>query len=160
MYCFNVTSGMVEWAYQTGGPIKASPYIDKAKGAVYVGSGDGYVHAVDARFGLPCWKYRADSPVYSTPLMVGNKLYVCSYGTSGGGGTVYSLILPDTLTMATPTPGPSAAPTPTATPTAQPVIVTTRTPTPEPSPGAPALAAMAAIAGAYVVSVYILRPRG
>lgn len=48
--------GQLKWKAFTGGPIYYPPAIDK--GRLFVGSGDGRVHAFEAATGKPLWRYR------------------------------------------------------------------------------------------------------
>ena len=41
--------GGMAWRFQTGGPVQSTPAV--ADGVLYVGSGDGYLYALDARTG-------------------------------------------------------------------------------------------------------------
>ncbi|HQR10331.1 MAG TPA: PQQ-binding-like beta-propeller repeat protein [Casimicrobiaceae bacterium] len=67
----------VKWKFPTGDRIVSSPvYSD---GAIYFGSDDGNVYAVDAADGRLRWKHKTGGPVASTPAIVGNTLYVASY---------------------------------------------------------------------------------
>lgn len=49
-------SGQLRWKAFTGGPIYYPPAIDK--GRLFVGSGDGRVHAFEAATGKPLWRFR------------------------------------------------------------------------------------------------------
>lgn len=67
----------VKWKFPTGDRIISSPVF--ADGAVYFGSDDGNVYAVDAATGRELWRNVTGGPVPSTPAVVEGKLYVVSY---------------------------------------------------------------------------------
>ncbi|RLU80129.1 hypothetical protein CTZ27_35335 [Streptomyces griseocarneus] len=70
------TSGNVKWSAATAGAIESSPAV-KAD-VVYVGSGDGRVHAFDARTGATKWSFLTGGPVTATPAVDHDKVYVGS----------------------------------------------------------------------------------
>lgn len=128
VYAINETSGQLLWTFPTQEGVKATPGFDS--GILYIGSGDDNVYAVDARTGLQYWKYNAGSAVDTTPSVgIGTDKKKHLYFATVN-GDVISLILPDTLIMATPTP----KPTPSKAPTALPTPTVTVTPTPVPLP--------------------------
>jgi eukaryotic-like serine/threonine-protein kinase len=67
----------VKWKFPTGDRIVSSPVYED--GAVYFGSDDGNVYAVDAASGRQLWKRRTGGPVAATPAIAGEMLYVGSY---------------------------------------------------------------------------------
>jgi outer membrane protein assembly factor BamB len=67
--------GGLQWRVQTGGPVRSSPTV--AGGAVYVGSGDGFLYAIDARTGDVRWRQQLGAgPVTSTPAVADGLVYV------------------------------------------------------------------------------------
>ena len=62
-------SGQLRWQFATAGPIKASPTI--WQGRVFVGSGDGYVYALEAASGRMLWNFRA-APQKRLIMIYGN----------------------------------------------------------------------------------------
>jgi outer membrane protein assembly factor BamB len=50
-------------------------------GAVYFGSGDGNVYALDAGSGAVKWKFQTGDVVHASPAIVGGRLYVGSWDT-------------------------------------------------------------------------------
>jgi outer membrane protein assembly factor BamB len=74
----------VKWTFPTGERIVSSPV--HAGGAIYFGSDDGNVYAVDAADGHQRWQRRTGGPVASTPAIAGDFLYVGSYD-----GKLYAL---------------------------------------------------------------------
>lgn len=55
------------WTFKTAGRVVGSPTVHA--GAVYVGSSDGRLHALDARSGQPRWDFRTGGAVDSTPAV-------------------------------------------------------------------------------------------
>jgi outer membrane protein assembly factor BamB len=49
------------------------------KGAVYFGSGDGNIYALDAAMGTLKWKFRTGDVVHASPAIVDGKLYIGSW---------------------------------------------------------------------------------
>jgi len=71
------------WLYDAGNLITSSPTI--ANGAVYIGSSDGKVHAVDAGSGASKWVYDSEMgpTLWSAALVSNENVYIAS----NGGGT-------------------------------------------------------------------------
>jgi outer membrane protein assembly factor BamB len=65
--------GQVEWAYQTGGPVRGSPLIDGD--LILVGSGDGRFYAIDRESGEERWRFEAASAVNSSAAVHGGLVY-------------------------------------------------------------------------------------
>ena len=66
------------WKFQTEGPITSSPVV--AAGMVFVGSGDGYLYAVNATTGTKMWASWVGTPAGS-PTLNDNKVFIASSGT-------------------------------------------------------------------------------
>jgi len=64
------------WKQKLGNLVDSSPAV--VGGVVYVGSSDGFVHAVSASDGQPLWKYQTGGAVTSSPAVVGGLVYVGS----------------------------------------------------------------------------------
>ena len=71
--------GGVRWRVATGGAVRSSPAVTQTR--VFVGSGDGYLYAIERRSGQVAWRYRAGGPVDGSPA-VAEGLVVCA--TSDG----------------------------------------------------------------------------
>ena len=91
----------VVWRFHTGGDDHGPPAYDAARGAVYFGSSDKRLYAVDLR-GLYLWSYQTGDNVASRPLIVGD---VIVFGSEDG--NVYGLdVTTGGLMWSTPTGGP------------------------------------------------------
>ncbi|HET6175666.1 MAG TPA: PQQ-binding-like beta-propeller repeat protein [Candidatus Sulfotelmatobacter sp.] len=68
----------VKWKFHTGGMLLiGSPSL--ANGAIYIGSRDGNLYAVDSESGTQKWKFDAKSRVSSTPAVSGGIVYFGAY---------------------------------------------------------------------------------
>lgn len=66
----------VRFSFQTGGPIRGTPIVHD--GTVYIGSGDGFLYAIDATTGKLRWRRRTDGPVFSTAAAGAGSVYFAS----------------------------------------------------------------------------------
>lgn len=57
----------VKWAFKTDGAIRGSAAI--LDGALFFGSGDGYLYAIDEETGEEQWRFKTEGAVHSTPLV-------------------------------------------------------------------------------------------
>jgi outer membrane protein assembly factor BamB len=102
-YAVDARSGGVKWKFKNAGERRyagthlhgALPVAEKMpdpfdvylsspvvwKGAVYFGSGDGNVYAVDAGSGALKWKFQTGDVVHASPAIVDGRLYVGSWDT-------------------------------------------------------------------------------
>ncbi len=82
----NVTSpeGTLKWTFATGGPVHSSPAVTDE--AVYFGSRDGNIYALDSDTGEKLWAFKTESWVESSPVVVGGVVYCGS-----NDGTLYAL---------------------------------------------------------------------
>jgi outer membrane protein assembly factor BamB len=55
----------------------SSPTV--AQGVVYVGSGDGYVYALDALTGALRWKFKTGNVVHASPTVINGRVYIGSW---------------------------------------------------------------------------------
>jgi eukaryotic-like serine/threonine-protein kinase len=67
----------VKWRFATGNRVVSSPVISGK--ALYFGSDDGNVYALDSETGRQIWKTKTRGPVPATPAVVNGTLYVGSY---------------------------------------------------------------------------------
>ena len=65
--------GMIEWSFQTDGPVRGSPLVDSD--LVVIGSGDGNLYAIERRTGRERWRFEAGSPIHSSPAGYGDLIY-------------------------------------------------------------------------------------
>ena len=64
----NVTAAAEAWTYWTGGPVLTAPVF--TAGNLYVGSGDGWVHCLNAETGALRWRWRG-APVEHSMMVYG-----------------------------------------------------------------------------------------
>ena len=72
----NVGSMVAKWSYAIGTDYYSSPAV--ANGAVYVGSTDDNVYALNAHTGAKLWSYTTGDIVFSSPAVVNGVVYVGS----------------------------------------------------------------------------------
>jgi len=101
VYALDVASGTLVWKFTTGGERRfsgrhlhgaepaaevmpdpfdvflSSPVV--ADGAVFIGSGDGNVYALDAASGALRWKFHTGNVVHASPAVAAGTLYVGSW---------------------------------------------------------------------------------
>ena len=73
----SATTGLLLWSYTTGGQVQSSPAV--ANGAVYVGSEDKNVYALNATTGAKLWSYATGDFVHSSPAVANGVVYVGSW---------------------------------------------------------------------------------
>jgi len=103
LYAFDAKSGATRWTFKTSGERRftakhlhggepaseliadpfdvylSSPAVEH--GAVYFGSGDGNVYAVDAATGTLKWKFQTGDVVHASPALADGTLYIGSWDT-------------------------------------------------------------------------------
>ena len=72
--------GGVKWKFKTNGWVVSSPTI--ANGAVYFGSTDHYVYAVDATTGAQRWKAKTNGRVMSSAAVADGVVFIESYDSN------------------------------------------------------------------------------
>jgi eukaryotic-like serine/threonine-protein kinase len=83
LYAYDADTGESAWRVPqipVFGPIASSPAVVPSDGILYVGSGDGKVHAIDIRTHQPRegWPISVGSRVDSSPVVLDGRLYVGS----------------------------------------------------------------------------------
>ena len=97
VYALDAASGEVSWRFEAGasyysspfpagGSYYSSPFPTVVDGAVYVGSADGNVYALDAGSGELHWRFEAEDEVSVHQAVVDGTVYATS-----AGGHVYAL---------------------------------------------------------------------
>ncbi len=71
------TPPRVKWKFQTGARVISSPAI--AGGAIYFGSVDQHLYALDLESGRQKWKYKTESAVTSSPAVSAGTVYFGSF---------------------------------------------------------------------------------
>jgi outer membrane protein assembly factor BamB len=95
----------IRWAVQTDGPIRGAPTV--TADAVYVGSADGFVYAIDKSRGAVIWKFDTGAAIAGAPTVAGNKIIVAGRGRKvyaldrTNGAQVWSFEMKPTLPTAT-----------------------------------------------------------
>jgi outer membrane protein assembly factor BamB len=106
VYCLDAATGQEIWKTWTGGVMKnpiagartvvgadntrSSPIV--LDGRVYVGALDGKLYCLDADNGNIIWDFVSGGPIYATPTIVDNAIYIPA-STPAPDGTVYKLDL-------------------------------------------------------------------
>lgn len=78
-YCADF-GGETKWRQKAKRALTSSPFL--YQGALYVGSMDGQVYALNAQDGWPVWKFRTNKAILSSPVVEGNLLFVGSVDNS------------------------------------------------------------------------------
>ena len=84
VYAYDASTGRLDWAYQTGAYVYASPAVTDAPGlgpTVYVGSYDGNFYALNARTGHVDWSYDAGGKISGSATILGRYVYFADLGT-------------------------------------------------------------------------------
>jgi outer membrane protein assembly factor BamB len=84
IYAYDATTGNLDWAYQTGAYVYASPAVTNAPGlgpTIYLGSYDGNFYALDARTGHVDWTFDAGGKISGSATIVGRYVYFSDLGT-------------------------------------------------------------------------------
>ena len=72
----DIATGQEKWRFATGKKIKSSPAV--ANGAVFVGSHDRHLYAVDAESGEEIWRFKTGDRVFGSPLVHEGMVYAGS----------------------------------------------------------------------------------
>ncbi len=78
VYCFDASSGSLQWEIKTGGAIKASFAYDGDRNLIFFGSFDKSIYAVVAVSAAIKFRIPADVAIFSTPTVSENKLFAGS----------------------------------------------------------------------------------
>ena len=84
VYAYDAATGNLDWAYQTGAYVYASPAVTNAPGlgpTVYLGSYDGNFYALNARTGHVDWTFDAGGKISGSATIVGRYVYFSDLGT-------------------------------------------------------------------------------
>jgi outer membrane protein assembly factor BamB len=84
IYSYDARTGALDWAYQTGAYVYASPAVVDAPGlgpTIYVGSYDGSFYALNARTGSVDWSYDAGGKISGSATILGDIVYFSDLGT-------------------------------------------------------------------------------
>ncbi len=78
VYCLDTSTGKLIWKYSVGSEVKASCVFDDSRSLVFFGCFDGYVHVVDVRTGTLVRTLETLGPIFSTPALDHDRLFVGS----------------------------------------------------------------------------------
>lgn len=84
IYAYDASTGRLDWAYQTGAYVYASPAVTDAPGlgpTIYLGSYDGTFYALNARTGHVDWNYEAGGKISGSATILGRYVYFSDLGT-------------------------------------------------------------------------------
>jgi outer membrane protein assembly factor BamB len=84
IYAYDASSGRLDWAYQTGAYVYASPAVTNAPGlgpTIFLGSYDGNFYALNARTGHVDWTYDAGGKISGSATIIGDTVYFADLGT-------------------------------------------------------------------------------
>jgi outer membrane protein assembly factor BamB len=84
VYAYDAATGNLDWAYQTGAYVYASPAATDTPGigpTIYIGSYDGTFYALDARTGRVEWTYEAGGKISGSATILGRIVYFSDLGT-------------------------------------------------------------------------------
>jgi eukaryotic-like serine/threonine-protein kinase len=70
----------IRWQFHTKGQVLSSPAI--ADGALYIGSSDHYLYALDAATGALRWKFKTDGRITSSPAVSAGLVYFGSFDSN------------------------------------------------------------------------------
>jgi outer membrane protein assembly factor BamB len=76
IFAYNAQDGTPLWTYQSGGPVKAGFAVDEKRGLVVFGSWDNFVHIIDAKTGELRQRVETYKPLYSSPIVWNDKIYM------------------------------------------------------------------------------------
>ncbi len=72
------SDGSVEWEFETSGWVWGTPAV--ADGVVYFADAEGFAYAADALSGAEVWSFQHGNPIIASPLIDGDRLFLCSTG--------------------------------------------------------------------------------
>jgi outer membrane protein assembly factor BamB len=78
LYALNASTGAKQWTFATGDIIRATCPAIADDGAIYIGSGDGLVYAIE-QDGTLRRTYATSDVVYASPIIAAGRLYVPSF---------------------------------------------------------------------------------
>jgi outer membrane protein assembly factor BamB len=75
---FDADSGELKWRFIAPDSIKSRAAFDPQSNHLVFGCFDGGVYAVEAGTGKSAWSFRTNGVIYSEPLILNGRVYVCS----------------------------------------------------------------------------------
>jgi outer membrane protein assembly factor BamB len=77
LLAMNLSNKELLWEFRTGGAIISSPALSGT--ALYVGSNDGHVYALETRTGKLLWKYGTDGKITASPTVADGTVFIGSH---------------------------------------------------------------------------------
>lgn len=71
-------SGNRKWTYRTRRAVMSAPIVDPQEGICFVGSGDGFLYALDANTGFNSWRFRTNGAIYASPAIYKGLIIIAS----------------------------------------------------------------------------------
>lgn len=92
LLAFDARTGQHRWTFTSKGSIKQAAVYDRATRLIFVGSFDTHIYAINADDGSEAWRYATREAIFSTPLVVDDRVYIASldktiYCLDSAGGT-------------------------------------------------------------------------
>lgn len=75
---FFTGQGGVKWRVKTGDAVRSTPAVTATR--LYVGSGDGFLYALERATGKTIWRFNAGSPVHASPAVAGGVVIAATLG--------------------------------------------------------------------------------
>src|SRR6185436_17225873 len=70
--------GGIKWRVKTGDAVRSTPAVTATR--LFVGSGDGFLYALERSSGRTVWRFNAGSPVHSSPAVSGGLVVAATLG--------------------------------------------------------------------------------
>ena len=70
--------GGIKWRVKTGDAVRSTPAVTATR--LFVGSGDGFLYALDRATGRTLWRFAAGSAVHSSPALAGGLVIAATMG--------------------------------------------------------------------------------
>jgi outer membrane protein assembly factor BamB len=77
LYALDTVTGAKKWTYATGDTIRATCPLIADDGAIYIGSDDGFIHALNSD-GTLRRTFATGAPITAAPVLAAGRLYVAS----------------------------------------------------------------------------------
>ncbi|MSU73811.1 hypothetical protein EXS56_01595 [Candidatus Kaiserbacteria bacterium] len=75
---YDARTGVLRWRFATRGDVKSSFAYDEKRQLILFGSWDGKMYALHATDGSLAFSFETSTPIFSTPLVIGDTAYMAS----------------------------------------------------------------------------------